>query len=364
MKLFNNWPYKIKLISIYISTTIVGVVLILSAIFNASVELEARYKSENMYEIFTLKAATFGFTQNDVSDIIKLRDLANNLTAKKYQFVILPNKSNPQLIHLNKCDINLSSQYINQVSTVKQYGYETVDDCTFSWALIALPHSQHKLAVLYPFAAHSYYELYNSHSNHLIIPIIFFIWITVWGSLILGNLVNRLKNQKEKVEHMAMHDALTGLPNRNYFTAKMKEVLNHSKINNKTFVLALIDLNKFKSVNDKLGHNYGDEVLKQVAQRFKKESREHDIIARLGGDEFILLLPATSHKTSQPIIERIHSALVEDYSVLGKTIKIGASIGVSYFPQHDTEYMELLHKADLAMYVAKESGGGVKVFAT
>jgi len=364
VKLLNNWPYKVKLISIYISTTIVGVVLILSAIFNASIELEARHKSENMYEIFTLQASTFDITQNGRVDINKLHLLARKLTSKTYQSFIVSKNSKPQQIHMKKCGIDISSQFINQNSAQKQYGYETVDGCTFSWALISLQQSQHKLAVLYQFSAHTYYELYNSHSNHLVIPIIFFIWITVWGSLILGNLVSRLKNQKEKVEHMAMHDALTGLPNRNYFTSKIKVLLSNSKIENKTFVLALIDLNKFKSVNDKLGHNYGDEVLKQVALRFKKESREQDIIARLGGDEFILLLPDTTLKTSQPIIERIHSAIVEDYSVLGKTIKIGASIGVSYFPEHDTEYMELLHKADLAMYVAKESGGGIKVFAS
>ena len=291
-----------------------------------------------------------------------MASLAKDITSDEYKVVAMPDEAVFRTPILRECNIKITNDLLAKNSINNNYGYISDDGCTVNWALIPVGTGEYQFLVLHKFSATSLDSLYYAYQNRLIIPIAFFIWLTVWGSLILGNLVNRLEIRKEEVEHLAMHDALTGLPNRNYFSDKMQDVLSYSKRENNNFVLALIDLNKFKQVNDSYGHNFGDELLKQVAQRFKKETRDYDIVARIGGDEFVLLLPGTDDATSKAIIDRIYAALVNEYSILGKNIAIDASIGVAYFPQHETEFTNLLNKADRAMYTAKHAGGGVHVF--
>ena len=361
MKFFKNLSYKVKLISIYITTTVVGVILVLMAIFNAYMELELLHKSENMHQIFGDHFSSLDSSVGQQSGVEEMMAIAKDMTTDKYKVAVIADDMVLQPVSLGKCNSDIT-RFIQSDGVSANYGYVVDENCTVNWTLIPVGNSGYHYLVLHEFSEHSLASLYHAYVNRLIIPVAFFIWLTVWGSLILGNLVNRLEKQREEVKHLALHDALTGLPNRNYFSEKVHEILNYSKRENKKFVLGLIDLNKFKEVNDGLGHNYGDELLKQVAQRIKNVLREYDVVARVGGDEFILLLPDTSAETSSTILERIYTMLVMDYSVLGETVQIGASIGVAYFPQHETDYTELLHKADSAMYLAKQTGGGVKVF--
>ena len=186
--------------------------------------------------------------------------------------------------------------------------------------------------------------------------------MTVWGALVLSHLVKQILLRKEEAEYLALHDPLTGLANRNLFTEKLDEVYRYSVRHQLSFCIALIDLDRFKSINDTYGHNVGDELLKQVAARFKLMVRRYDIVARFGGDEFIILLPDSNKQQGIEIYERIYSELIQPYTLLGNSLTIGVSLGISSFPEHAQDMLELIRLADIAMYIAKENGTGIEVY--
>lgn len=231
-----------------------------------------------------------------------------------------------------------------------------------TWSLLPIADSEQKLLIIHIHKASRYISLFSVYKNSLVIPLIFYIWMTIWGALILSNLIKEIQKKKDDAEHMALHDALTGLANRRLFTEKFEELCQFSARHEHTFCVAVIDLNKFKQVNDTHGHETGDELLKQVASRFKKAIRSYDLIARPGGDEFVLILPDSNYEDSLEIYRRIHRLLIEPYTISGLQVSIGASMGVSYFPEHSADTAELMRMADSAMYVAKSRQSGVEVY--
>lgn len=168
------------------------------------------------------------------------------------------------------------------------------------------------------------------------------------------------KRVQERFKHLAMHDSLTGLPNRDLFYDRLSQAIKHAQRNRmgmsnkwKTAVM-LVDLDDFKHVNDSLGHAQGDAVLRLVARRLKFSLRESDTIARLAGDEFLLVLEGIATREdctliSQKLLETLRKPLVLE----GAEFRIQASIGVSIFPDDATDIETLIRYADTAMYAAK-----------
>ena len=166
-----------------------------------------------------------------------------------------------------------------------------------------------------------------------------------------------LADQADSAMHMAHHDQLTGLPNR----AKMLEDLDHSiKICRRTgnkLALLFLDLDRFKYVNDSLGHDVGDKLLQAVAERMQTLLRETDTLYRLGGDEFVVLLEAISDSYSPCVVaQRVVTALEQPFQLGDNTVNIGTSIGISLYPDVSDELNTLVKYADSAMYSAKDSG--------
>lgn len=275
--------------------------------------------------------------------------------------VISLNTSLPAIINFNDCEITITRELID--NPVNSFGGAIYNSsCSMIWNRYTPQNSDYAYLILQAFDITSFDNILKAYRNRMIIPLIFFVWITVWGSLMLGNLVQRLQTQKNEVEHIALHDALTQLPNRIYFSEKVNEQISYCRRHQSSFTLSVIDLNKFKQVNDELGHQYGDAILTQVAARLKDTIREYDVAARLGGDEFILLLVNSDSHSSSQLLERIYHRLIEPYIIFDKTLTIGASIGVAVFPSHASDYKHLFHNADLAMYQAKNLGGGIKLY--
>jgi diguanylate cyclase (GGDEF)-like protein len=125
----------------------------------------------------------------------------------------------------------------------------------------------------------------------------------------------------------------------------------------------LIDLDHFKAVNDTLGHDAGDLLLQDVAARLQEALRPDDTVARLGGDEFAVLLPDTGHDGAVQVAEKIRAALAGPFTILGRCVEIGGSVGVARAPAHASEGTALLRCADVAMYAAKRSRAGHAVYA-
>jgi diguanylate cyclase (GGDEF)-like protein len=164
------------------------------------------------------------------------------------------------------------------------------------------------------------------------------------------------KSQKEK-EKLAYYDSLTTLPNRNLFTELLKHKINQVKRYNASFALLFIDLDRFKSVNDTLGHDAGDELIIQVSKRLKKCLRESDTLARFGGDEFLLILSGqNSDKHVHIVASKIVEAVAKPYAIGGNEIHVSASVGICFCPKNGLDSSTLLKRADIAMYEAKRNG--------
>ncbi len=186
------------------------------------------------------------------------------------------------------------------------------------------------------------------------IPVFLLVLLFSWG-LSLARLKN--KQAKELLEQQATIDILTGLPNRQLFQDRLARALLHSKRLDCRFALLFIDLDKFKAVNDTLGHAAGDLLLQEVSERIQQVVRESDTVARLGGDEFTVILNAISHHDDIiRVAKLIVKTLDQPFVLGGKEANIGASIGIAVFPDDGTEESSLLNSADSAMYQAKESG--------
>ncbi|MFK8068473.1 MAG: EAL domain-containing protein [Gammaproteobacteria bacterium] len=171
------------------------------------------------------------------------------------------------------------------------------------------------------------------------------------------------KEHQVVVQHLALHDTLTDLPNRSLLNDRLQHEVDVAKRSGEPFALILIDLDHFKEVNDTLGHQAGDTLLKQVAIRLKKQIREVDTLARLGGDEFAVLLPAVSAlENAIEISDRMLNAMEEHFKIEGMMLEVGMSAGIALYPEHAEQADLLLRCADVAMYMAKANHGGVQLY--
>ena len=167
----------------------------------------------------------------------------------------------------------------------------------------------------------------------------------------------KLMEQKDVLYHQAHHDALTGLPNRVLFNDRLTYGIKKASVKNRQLALFFIDLDQFKQINDSLGHDIGDRVLKVVAERLKAKIRKKDTLARLGGDEFIIIIENYKNiDTVSQLAESILKVLIQPIHVEGQTLYTSCSIGISLYPDDDTSAENLLKYADAAMYKAKEEG--------
>ena len=169
--------------------------------------------------------------------------------------------------------------------------------------------------------------------------------------------VTQARNYERRIEHLANHDVLTGLPNRLLLTDRLQQAIDHSRRTNSQAGVLFLDLNRFKQVNDSLGHDLGDLLLKKVASRLKYLVRESDTVARLGGDEFVLVLAnLDSIETMATVAEKVLESIALPLNLAGHELNITTSIGGSVFPKDGQDVATLLKHADLAMYQAKELG--------
>ena len=158
---------------------------------------------------------------------------------------------------------------------------------------------------------------------------------------------------EKRLQHLAMHDALTDLPNRAFFRERFQHALKKAQRRHEELVLLVLDVDRFKDINDTFGHPAGDEVLREVAQRLAKVTREGDSIARLGGDEFSILLPGACDAEGNRVATRITECLEESIVVGSQAIKVDISAGLAVFPRDGADAESLIRQADAAMYVAK-----------
>lgn len=180
--------------------------------------------------------------------------------------------------------------------------------------------------------------------------------------------VYRLRQQigqaQERENTLAYSDSLTGLPNRQLFNDRLNMAVAQAYRQLGKIALFFLDLDGFKAVNDKLGHEYGDMLLKEVALRLKATVRQTDTVARLGGDEFTIILGIRDRNDAEQVAKKLLEVIRAPYNLNGTAANVGTSIGIAIYPQDGTQGAELIRKADAAMYESKQSGKNTYRFAT
>ncbi len=201
-----------------------------------------------------------------------------------------------------------------------------------------------------------------------------YIWVQVRGKAqrndvdrvvrMAGSLtdITARKRQEDAIQHQALHDALTGLPNRSLFLDRLQQAVRVAEREKKPFAVMMMDLDKFKWINDTLGHHVGDLVLQEVAARIQGTLRASDTVSRFGGDEFLILLPGDDAGQVVHVVDKIRHAFEANLVIEGNSLKIDGSIGISVYPDHGNDAHTLIKRADVAMYVAKNSDTGYALY--
>jgi diguanylate cyclase len=185
----------------------------------------------------------------------------------------------------------------------------------------------------------------------------------VRGVLLTLRDVSERKHLERALTRQAFTDQLTGLPNRALLHDRTQQAIRLAGRHGLTAALLLLDLDRFKEVNDTLGHHHGDLLLQQVAERMHGSLRSSDTVARLGGDEFAVLLPQiTGVQEATVVADKLSAAIEAPFTVDGLTLDVDASIGVAVYPNHATDANELLQRADVAMYAAKATHAGYTLY--
>ncbi len=211
------------------------------------------------------------------------------------------------------------------------------------------------------------HETMGKRKNGSLFPLEFVVSSMQVGSrhLFIATLrdISERKAHTDALEYQALHDALTGLPNRSLFGDRLRQALLAARRNQKMFGVLLLDLDRFKDINDALGHDRGDSLLQEVTARLRGVLRATDTIARLGGDEFAVLTTDAKHPEDVVATARkILASLEGPFAIADQMVETGASIGIAMYPVHGDDPGTLLRRADVAMYVAKRSGGGYAMY--
>ena len=182
--------------------------------------------------------------------------------------------------------------------------------------------------------------------------------------VVLGTLLDVTENQKahEHIKHLANHDALTDLPNRHHIEERANRLIGDALQSEARLACLYVDLDRFKNVNDTLGHELGDRLHKEAAKRMLRCLRGEDVLARMGGDEFTVLLPGADHEVSARVAQRLIREMHDPFSLDGKLIRVGASIGAAELSGPDDDFNTLWKRADIAMYRAKRRRGTFAFF--
>jgi diguanylate cyclase (GGDEF)-like protein/PAS domain S-box-containing protein len=177
--------------------------------------------------------------------------------------------------------------------------------------------------------------------------------------------ITERKHAQEQVQYLAYYDALTGLANRTLLQDRVSKALAAAQRRNEKLALLFLDLDRFKIINDSLGHSFGDLLLQQVADRLKKWARAQDTVARIGGDEFLIALTGIRDFPDIAVAaERVMDAMTSEFVIQGREFHVNCSIGISIYPDHGTDSETLIKNADAAMYIAKENGrNGYRFFS-
>lgn len=351
---------KYQVIAFFIMAIVLATGLIVSFVYKASRELEITYEINHLYQfhqfLLNKQIEKGGLNKSGVSD----RRLEDYLDDNYYAYHLNKNRiisaktNNPQ----QPPQFNLKALETTRLN--EHGGYLKQEGRIYTWVMLPMNGDSDRLLLLHKYKEVDTGLLANVYSRYFIIPMLVFMWFMVWGILILRNMHNRIIKQRESLEYVAMHDVLTGLPNRDLFDDRLNHLIKMSRREEVKFALVFIEMNNFKALNDSLGYEYGDELLRQVAQRITNTLRDSDTSARIAGDEFSLLVRNVNESVLINVCNRVDAALKEPYVLFGSNITIRFSMGVATYPTNGEDGKTLTRNADRAMRDVGINGGGIQ----
>ena len=188
------------------------------------------------------------------------------------------------------------------------------------------------------------------------------VWASLWGSMIIASLFGKLNSHRSTLEHQSRHDPLTKLPNRAALVESIVEAISSGN-SGRQLTLCIISLHRFKDINDSLGHSGGDELLNQVSARLRHVSRNTDMVARFGGNKFAVFLDHSDANAADIISKKLLSALEPAFEVAGHYLYMRGTLGMALYPQHATDALTLVQKAEIALYQAKDAARDFAVYS-
>lgn len=240
----------------------------------------------------------------------------------------------------------------NAVGQGGNSGRLTVGNEAYLWGMAAVPQTPYRLVVLH--RADEEGISLKSFGIRMLVAGAIVIWFAVWGSLIIsGYISRRLDAQNARLVHQALHDDLTGLPNRRLLYDRLSQAILQAQRHHKPVALMSLDLNGFKEINDTLGHQAGDSLLEQIGPRLRQVLRQSDTVARLGGDDFAILLPDAGLDDAHICAGKIQTAFHEPCKMKALSLRVGSSIGIACYPANSDEPETLIRQAEVAMHHAK-----------
>ena len=355
-QLINRIPEKHRFLSILVITSMLGVALILVSVYNASRDLELLHAIDSLHRY---ASAQLHSAHPDARDPQRL--LA--LSAPGYRVMLVRGEEVLADSSVDSESATSVKPAVLEENRVNEHGgYLDLDGRMLTWTRVRLPKSRAELIFLHDFEVGDMASMIQVYFRRLLIPAGFYIWLMVWMGYVLRYLTDELSRQKEEMEYLALHDTLSGLPNRNLLNDRLEKRIAVSQRDRGCFALAMIDLDGFKDINDTLGHDAGDAMLQEIARRLSACVRSVDTVARVGGDEFVLLLDDLDKAGSLDICQRAAAEIARPVSVRDSEVRVGASIGIAMFPRHGDDVEMLTRHADQAMYAVKADGGGIRLY--
>lgn len=255
----------------------------------------------------------------------------------------------------------ISDNAIVQLTELGQdHGQYQANEGSFHWVIAPIEsHNAYFLLLQRDLSKISEYP--KKLGGRLFITAFIIIWLAIWVALVIANrIVKRLDDQNNALIYQASHDDLTGLPNRNQLFDHLHSLIDKSPA--ASFSLLVIDINNFKEINDTLGHDAGDKLLKKLGQRLSRTFSAGELIARLGGDEFAIVVPGNSTTEIKVYIQKIQHNLQIPNDINGLDIITSASIGCGSYPNHTKDAQALIQRAEVAMYRAKQEHASYLIY--
>ncbi len=249
----------------------------------------------------------------------------------------------------------ISASRLASLSEVEeQYGHFIDRGTFYLWARADIPDSQLSLYNIH-FNMDAISSSLSTLTTRLLVWSAVLIWIASWVVLIVASAISRnLQKKNEEIEFKSVHDELTDLGNRNLLQNELTRLIASDKLQKRRLALLIADIDRFKEINNTLGHKAGDFLLKEVSERLLRALRSSDIITRFSSDEFAVIAMVDDVVGAEGVASKINEAFVEPFEIDGHTIKIDVSIGAALYPKHGIDAPTIIRHAEVAMYNAKE----------